>query len=51
MPKKGGRQKSSLMGIDFSKSSKKLDMSQTLPSPDLDGVAEYETFITPQDIR
>jgi hypothetical protein len=34
------------MGIDLSKTSKKtLDMSQTLPSPDIDGVAEYQTLL------
>jgi hypothetical protein len=39
MPKKGKGQNSSLMGVNSSRT-KNLDMSKTLPSPDLDGVAE-----------
>jgi hypothetical protein len=40
MPKKGTQKKSSLMGINLSRT-KKADMAQVLPSNDLDGIAEY----------
>ena len=47
MPKKaarGGKQKTSLMEVNFSRA-KKVDMSKTLPSKDLDGVAEYLSLL------